>query len=81
MAWSWQAGDGQRRLITVNYAGCQSQCYVHLPFSDLADHQVRLKDLMSEACYDRDGNDLLSRGFYLDLPAWGYHVFEVTIGA
>src|SRR6187549_3372586 len=62
MAWSWQAGDGQRRLITVNYAGCQSQCYVHLPFSDLADHQVRLKDLMSEACYDRDGNDLLSRG-------------------
>jgi hypothetical protein len=28
--------------------------------------------------YERDGNDLDRRGLYLDLPAWGYHVFEVT---
>jgi hypothetical protein len=32
---------------------------------------------MSTALYDRDGNDLLSRGLFLDMPAWGYHVFEV----
>ena len=30
------------------------------------------------ASYDRDGSDLASRGLYLDLPPWGYHVFEVT---
>jgi hypothetical protein len=28
--------------------------------------------------YERDGDDLARRGLYLDLPAWGYHVFEVT---
>ena len=25
-----------------------------------------------------DGSELVSRGLYLDLPPWGYHVFEVT---
>ena len=33
---------------------------------------------MGPASYDRDGSDLVSRGLYLDLPPWGYHVFEVT---
>jgi len=39
---------------------------------------VRLKDLTGPASYDRDGGDLVPRGLYLDLPPWGYHVFEVT---
>jgi hypothetical protein len=38
----------------------------------------QLKDLMSEATYLREASDLASRGLYLDLPAWGYHVFELT---
>ena len=79
IAWSWQARDGQRRLVAVNYASHQSQCYVRLPFPDLTGRQVRLKDQMGAASYDRDGDDLLSRGLYLDVPAWGYHVFEVTV--
>jgi hypothetical protein len=78
IAWCWQGADGQRRLIAVNYAGNQSQCYVRLPFSDLTGRTVRLKDLMGPASFDRDGNDLVSRGLYLDLPPWGYHAFEVT---
>jgi hypothetical protein len=32
---------------------------------------------MGEAQYDRDGNDLQSRGLYLDVPAWHCHVFEM----
>ena len=78
IAWSWQGGDGQRWLVAVNYAGNQSQCYVHLPFEDLSGCAVRFKDLTGPAVYDRDGNELTFRGLYLDLPPWGYHVFEVT---
>ena len=78
IAWSWEAQDGQRRLIAVNYAGNQSQCYVRLPFPDLSGRAVRLKDMMGGASYDRDGDDLVSRGLYLDLLPWGYHVFEMT---
>ena len=33
---------------------------------------------MSPARYEREGDELISRGLYLDMPAWGYHVFEVT---
>jgi hypothetical protein len=79
LAWFWQARGGQRLLIAVNYAGHQSQCYVRLPFPDLARHTVRLKDLMGSASYDRDGSDLGARGLYLDLPPWGYHVFDVSV--
>ncbi|MBZ0160374.1 MAG: alpha-amylase [bacterium] len=78
IAWIWEAKDGRRRLVAVNYAGNQSQCYIRLPFPDLTGRPVRLKDLMGPADYDRDGGDLASRGLYLDLPPWGYHVFEVT---
>jgi hypothetical protein len=78
LAWCWETPDGQRRLIAVNYAGNEGQCYVRLPFPDLGGRGVRLKDLTSSACYDRDGSDLVSRGLYLDVPAWSYHVFEIT---
>ena len=33
---------------------------------------------MSAVSYDREGDDLLARGLYLDVPEWGFHVFEVT---
>jgi hypothetical protein len=31
-----------------------------------------------DAAYDRDGDALLARGLYLDMPAWGYHVFALV---
>ena len=33
---------------------------------------------MSVATYDRNGDELLSRGLFIDLAPWGYHVFEMT---
>jgi len=78
VAWSWSGEGGQRRVMVVNYAGNQSQCYVRLPFPELGGHAVRFTDLTSPARYDRAGSDLVSQGLYVDLPPWGYHVFEVT---
>jgi hypothetical protein len=80
IAWSWEARGSQRQLIAVNFAGHQSQCYLRLPFPELAGRMVRLKDQAGAASYERDGDDLLARGLYLDVPAWGYHVFEVSTG-
>ncbi len=39
---------------------------------------MRFEDLMGTARFDRDRNDLDAGGLYLDMPAWGYHVFDVT---
>jgi hypothetical protein len=36
-----------------------------------------LLDLQGEARFERDGNDLQSRGLYLDVGPWQYHVFEM----
>ena len=64
--------------MTINYGEHQGQCYVPLPFEELAGRLVRFTDVMGSAIYDRDGGDVRSRGLYLDMPAWGYHAFEVT---
>jgi hypothetical protein len=74
----WRGEEGQRRLVAVNYAANQSQCFVRLGLPHLDGRMVRFRDLTGPASFDRDGNDLVSRGLYLDLPAWGYHVFEIT---
>jgi glycosidase len=78
VAFAWRGRDGERLLITVNYAPNQSQCYVRLPFSELKDAKWQFLDLLGAARYDRDGNDLQAQGFYLDVPGWRYHVFEIT---
>ena len=59
----------------MNYAPNQSQCYVRLPFADLGDGQWRLEDLIGDATYERQGNDLQARGLYLDVPPWKAHIF------
>ena len=30
---------------------------------------------MNEARYEWQGDDLCNQGLYVDLPAWGFHVF------
>ena len=78
VAFAWE-GDERRRLLgAVNYAANRSQCYAGIPFADLRGRPVRFRDLLSDAVYERDGDDLLQRGLYLDLPEWGYHLFDVT---
>jgi hypothetical protein len=79
VAFAWHGTGGERLIVAVNYAGNQGQCYVRLPFADLADRQVRFNDLMADNVYDRAGRDIASAGLYLDLPPWGYHVFEMRV--
>src|SRR5262249_44721990 len=70
IAFAWEPGE-ERLLAAVNYAAKQSQCYVRVPFVGLAGGRWRLTDLLGEATYDRDGDDLQDRGLFLDVPPWG----------
>jgi glycosidase len=78
LVFAWQGLADERLLVTVNYAPNQSQCYVPLPFADLGNGQWRLEDVIGDATYERDGNDLQARGLYLDEPPWKAHVFSLT---
>ncbi len=77
IAWRWQLPGVPDLCVAVNFAPQQGQCYVRMPWPELAGRRLRFRDLLGEAVYDRPGDDLLARGLYLDLPPWGYHVFEV----
>jgi hypothetical protein len=81
LVFSWEGNHGVRMLVTVNFAPHASQCYVLLPFPDLVGHEVQLRDTMGTILYDRNGSELLVKGLYLDLPAWGYHIFEVNVSS
>jgi hypothetical protein len=81
LAFAWHGPAGERLLVAVNYAPNQSQCYVRLPFADLGNSPWRLKDLLSTATYDREGNDLQACGLYLDVSPWQASVFSLTKGS
>jgi hypothetical protein len=74
----WQGTSGDCVLVVVNYADHQSQCYVRLPLAGGDGRTMRFSDVMGTAIYDRADTDLATHGLYLDMPPWGYHVFELT---
>jgi hypothetical protein len=77
LAFTWQLAGEDRLVVAVNYAGNHSQCYVRLPFADLGQTRWRLTDLMGDDVYDRNGDDLLTRGLYLAVPPWQASVFSL----
>jgi len=77
IAFGWEHDCHARLCVVVNYSPQQGQCFVQLAIHEMRGWRVRLSDLLGSAVYDRPGDDLLSRGLYLDMPAWGCHVFEM----
>jgi hypothetical protein len=80
IAFAWQGADDARVLVAVNYAAHPSQCHVHGSFGDLAGRSWQLRDLLGDAVYDREGNDLATHGLYLDVAPWQCHAFELVSG-
>jgi hypothetical protein len=70
IAFSWDQPGEERLLIAVNYAPHQSQGYVHPQFDNLQGRTWRLTDLLGSEVYLRSGDELRSRGLYLDVPPW-----------
>jgi hypothetical protein len=79
VAFAWQGRQGERLVVAVNYAGHQSQCYVRLPFADLGGGGWMLQDLVDDAVYERDGDELHARGLYLDARPWQPSIFALTL--
>jgi Alpha amylase, catalytic domain len=80
VAWAWTDDGGRCLLVAVNFSPEQGQCFVRFPLGAVAGRAVRLEDRTSDQAYQRNGDDLLERGLYLDLAGWGYNVFEVLAG-
>ncbi|MEM1030762.1 MAG: alpha-amylase family glycosyl hydrolase [Myxococcota bacterium] len=77
VAFSWH-DEHDRILVAVNAAPHRGQGFVRFPFDGYAGRTVRLTDALSDDRYLRDGDDLLRRGLYLDVPGHHVHVFDVA---
>ncbi|HEX8893216.1 MAG TPA: hypothetical protein VF783_07825 [Terriglobales bacterium] len=77
VALDWIKGDDQF-LIVVNLSDRPSQARVKVDWKNLAGSTWRLGDPLSNAAYDRSGDDVLSSGLYVDLGPWGYHFFDCS---
>jgi len=75
VAWSWQHADG-RYLIVVNLSADSAQGRVKVDWPGVAGTAWRLTDVLTGTTYDRAGDEMSTSGLYVDLAAWGAHVFE-----
>jgi hypothetical protein len=78
IGFAWRVNGKAVLAVAVNYAPHQSQCFLRVPIEQVSGKAVLFQDLMGPKAYERAAEDLRARGLYLDLPAWGYHVFEVS---
>jgi hypothetical protein len=78
ISFAWQGKQDEKILVAINYSPEFSQCFVKLPFHDLAANSWSLHDLMSGNIYGRDGDELNEKGLYLDEPGWKVFVLLLT---
>ncbi len=79
IAWRWHLPGRPWLCAAVNYAPQSGQCFVRWPDMHAAGRTLCLTDQLGPAVYERSADDLAARGLYLDLPAWGHHLFEVIV--
>jgi len=67
--WSWTKDD-DRRLIVINLSDGAVQARVLLPWDEVRGKTWRLDDALSDASYERDGDEINNNGLYIDLAPW-----------
>ncbi len=65
-------------IVVVNHAPHQSQCWVKLSARGLAGGKWTLQDRLSPERWEREGDDLHSKGLFLDVAAHGAQLFAFT---
>jgi hypothetical protein len=75
LAWSWLKDD-DRYLIVINFSDSTVQARVHIPWGAARGEIWRLRDAFSGATYDREGDEMLALGLYVELGPWSCNVFR-----
>ena len=75
IAWSWQLND-DRCLIAVNLSDHPLQALVHVPWA--GNRTWDLTDVFDGITYRRDGNEMASRGLYVEVAPWAFNFFRAV---
>jgi hypothetical protein len=76
VAWSW-VKDNDRYLIVVNLSDSAAQAHIQMPWDELRGKTWRLIDALSDATYDRNGDEMRDPGLYVDLKPWDCQFFRL----
>lgn len=69
--------SGEHRLVFANLSPDRAQALVPVDIRALAGRDWQLNDVLNDVSYVRRGDEMLGTGLYIDLPGYGYHLFEV----
>lgn len=75
VAWCWTGPS--RWLAAVNLGDAPAAARVAAPWPELRGTTLLLHDPTQAVTYERTGDDVVD-GLYVELPAWGWHLFRVT---
>ena len=77
VAWCW-VKDDDRRLIVVNLSDSSVQARVRVPWTEVRGQRWHLADSLSNESYDRDGDEMLSPGLYVEMGPWNFYFFQCS---
>ena len=75
VAWCWRK-DNERYVIAVNLSDHALQARVRLPWPDLGGANWKLADMFSGMTCQRNGDEMVSPGLYVELGPWNWHFFR-----
>lgn len=73
LAWCWTDGD-RRHVAVVNLSPDPAQGRLPLPWAELRGRPWRLTELLADATYERDGDELVDQGLFVALEGWRWHL-------
>jgi glycosidase len=77
LAFTWK-NENKKIMIAVNYSDHPSQGKISFPWRVEENTIVKLVDLFGKEPLLREGQELINKGLFVDLPSWGFHYFFVT---
>lgn len=76
LTWCWVKGD-ERYLIVVNFSSGPAQALVMVPWDEMRGKTWNLDDRLSGETFERNGNEMLDSGLYVNLRPWQCHLFQL----
>lgn len=73
--------ETRRRLSVINLGKEKAKGILSLPIEALPDGVWQFRDLFGEASFEKPGKELISHGLEIELDAYGFRLFEVTMRA
>ncbi len=75
LVWLWGCGQDWK-LVVVNYSMIRAQASIRLPEFLSRKYFIQFRDALTDKLYDRTGEELSQKGFYVDLQPWQAHLFD-----